>query len=302
MKQGRAELAQRLCGALSLFWEAHSQFKEAHHWIDAALEMGQDTPARVRAKLLLAASRLATWEMVSERVRTLAQEALTLYESCGDAPGRATAIFQIGDAWHMQGEYARASRCFEESLNLQRELGDRRSYAFTLSRLGAIDMLRGNFPQAQARLTEAVTLFREYGEPWGLSVMLTSLGFLCLLQRQLFLSLAYLREGLILAQETGNLFNIAINLMAFGCTLGVASDPIYMAQVCSAAEALFERLGTSLPAAYVPLYQSYQQNARSRVDGAIWDMEWSQGKTFSQEQAIMLALEICQRCLSEGAR
>src|SRR5579884_2832548 len=34
--------------------------------------MGQDTPVKVRARLLLAASRLATWEMAGERVRTLA--------------------------------------------------------------------------------------------------------------------------------------------------------------------------------------------------------------------------------------
>jgi predicted ATPase len=300
MQQEEASLVQRLCGALGLFWEAHSQFKEAHQWIDAAIARGRNTPEQVRAKLFLAASRLALWEMTNEQARTQAQQALTLYKSCGDAAGRAAATFQVGDAWHMQGDYARASGYFEESLNLQRELGDRRAYAFTLSRLGAIAMLQGDFSLAQSRLTEAVTLFRVYGEPWGLSVMLNFLGVLSLLQRNLLLALAYLQEGLLLAQETGNQFNIAMNLIASGCTLGVVGGPVYAAQICSAGEVLFERLGTTLPVAYDPLYRTYLQSARSQVDEATWHTWWLQGKTFSQEQAIKLTIEMCRRYLAEN--
>ncbi len=37
-----AELAQRMCGALGKFWEARTQFQEAHRWIDAALKMTQE--------------------------------------------------------------------------------------------------------------------------------------------------------------------------------------------------------------------------------------------------------------------
>jgi len=110
IEQGEAEIAQRLCGALALFWESRSQFQEAHRWIGTALKMEKHTSVEVRAKLTLAASRLTNWEMELEHSREFAQEALSLYEACGDAGGRAKALFQVGDAWYMQGEYALATR------------------------------------------------------------------------------------------------------------------------------------------------------------------------------------------------
>ncbi len=116
-----ARAAQRMCGALGKFWEARAHFQEAHRWIDAAITMRQETKPAVRAKLLMAASRLALWEIKCERSRELAQEALALYEAVEDVVGRTWAIYQIDDTWYMQGEYALATRYLEESLHLLRE-------------------------------------------------------------------------------------------------------------------------------------------------------------------------------------
>ena len=125
------------------------QFQEAHRWIGATLEMGKHTSLEVRAKLTLAASRLTNWEMALEHSRELAQEALSLYEVCGDVRGRAKALFQVGDAWYMQGKYTLATRYLEETLNLQHELSEPRGAALTLRRLGAIATLQGDFDRAE---------------------------------------------------------------------------------------------------------------------------------------------------------
>src|SRR5207248_6007025 len=122
------------------------------------------------AKLLMAASRLALWEIACERSRELAELALALYEEVGDMSGKTWAIFQIGDTWHMQGEYTPAIRYLEQSLRLLHEQKDWRGYGFALSRLGAMAILQGNFSQAWAYLSEAVTLQREYSEPGLLNV------------------------------------------------------------------------------------------------------------------------------------
>src|SRR5438132_66362 len=137
--------------------------------------MAKETKLPVRAKLLMAASRLALWEIACERSRELAQEALALYEAVEDVVGKTSAIFQIGDTWHMQGEYMLATRYLEESLHLLHEQENRRIYAFTLSRLGAMATLQGNFPQAWAYLIEALPLLGQYSEPGWLHVNLVYL-------------------------------------------------------------------------------------------------------------------------------
>ena len=290
IEHDEAEIAQRMCGALGRFWEARTQFQEAHRWIDAVLKMTQETPPAVRAKLLMAASRLALWEIACEHSRELAQEALLLYEAIGDVVGKTWAIFQIGDTWHQQGEYTLAIRYLEESLHLLHEQENWGGYAFTLSRLGAMATLQGNFPQAWTYLSEAVTLQREYSEPVLLNVTLVYLGVLALVQGDLIQSITFLREGLLLAQQTDNRYMLATDLIAFGCLLGTMRGPSYAAQVCSAAEALLESLNTALPAAYRPLYDAYLGSLKSQVDETTWQTWWAEGKALSQEEMSRLAL------------
>ncbi len=290
IEHDEAELAQRMCGALGKFWEACAQFQEAHRWIDAALTMTHETSPAIRAKLLMAASRLALWEIACERSRELAQEALALYEAVEDAVGRTWAIYQIGDTWHMQGEYALASRYLEESLHLLREQESWGGYAFTLSRLGAVATLQGNFPQAWTWLIEALPLVRKYSEPGLLTVTLVYLGVLALAQGDVAQSSAFLREALLLAQQTGNRYMLATDLIAYGCLLGTLRGPSYAARLCSAAEALFEGLNTALPEAYRPLYHAYLGGLKSQVDETTWETWWAEGKALSLDELSALAL------------
>ncbi len=285
------ELAQRLCGALGIFWEARTAFQEAHRWIDVALEMPGQVSPTIRARLLMAASRLALWEVACERSRELAGQALALYEVLGDEAGKTHAIFQIGDTWHMQGEYVQAAPFLEQSAHRLYEIGDMRTYAFALSRLGAIAILENNFPQEWTRLNEALPLLRQYSEPGLLTVTLVYLGVLSVVQGGLKQSASYLHEGLLLAQKTGNRFMLASDLIAFGCLLGITQGPSYAAKVCSAAEALFASLNTSLPVAYGPLYHAYLDGVKAQVDETTWAAWWVEGKALSAEEVTQLVLE-----------
>ncbi len=293
-----AELAQRFYGALGLFWESQSQFQETHSSLQAVLRMGEHTPIEVRAKLALAAARLTNWEMALEHSREFAQEALSLYEACGDTRGKANALFQIGDAWYFQGEYTQATEYLQRALKLQRDLGELRSTALTLSRLGAISTLQGDFDRAESDLTEAVTFFRQSGESWVLSGALNSLGVLAVLQGKLHQALSLMREAMLLAQETRQRYTLALTLISLGCALGVASDARYAALICSMAEALFEQTTSALPPAYRPLYIGYLMSIKARVNEGTWETEWAQGRRLSSEQAVALALEGCQQVLS----
>ncbi|HEY5002872.1 MAG TPA: NB-ARC domain-containing protein [Ktedonobacteraceae bacterium] len=286
-----AEITQRMCGALGKFWEARAQFQEAHLWIDTALKITRETAPAIRAKLLMAASRLVLWEIACEHSRVLAQEALALYEAIDDIEGKTYAIFQIGDTWHMQGEYTLATRYLEESLHLLHKQKDWGTYAFALSRLGAIALLQGNFSQAWTQLQEALPLLRTYSEPGLLNITLVYLGTLALVQGDMGQSITYLREGLLLAQQINNHYMLATTLIVLGCLLGTSQGPSYAAHICSAAEALFTSLNTALPTAYQPLYNAYLDGLKSQVDEAQWQTWWAEGKALSPEEVSTLALE-----------
>jgi len=284
-----AEIALRISSVLGRFWEARTHFHEAHRWIDAVFKMKAETPLAAHAKLLMGASRLARWEIGCERSRELAQEALTLYEAADDPAGRAWANFQISDTWHMQGDYAQASKYMEESLRLLHEQADLRGYAFTLSRLGALATLRGNIQQARLWLDEAVTLLREYQEPGMLTVTLVYLGILSIVQGTPAQSITYLREGLLLTQQTGNRYMSATALLALGCVLGITREPAYTARLCSAAEVIYASLNTPVPAAYRPLYDTYRNRIKAQVDVLTWETWWAEGKALSLAELYALA-------------
>ena len=289
---GETELAQRMCAVLGKFWEVRAQFHEAHRWIDAALIMGPETLPAIRAKLLMAASRLALWETACERSRELAQEALALYEALENGAGKASAILLMGEAWRIQGEYTLATRYFEQCLPLFHEQKDWCSYAFTLSRLGAVATLQGNFQEAWTHLLEALPLQRAYGEPNSLNLTLVDLGILAHYQGDLIQALTFLREGLLLARQTGNHYLLCAALMNLGFTLGKLQDPSYAARICSATVALFVRLKIpSAPKAYYQLYRLYLENMKSEVGETLWETWWAEGETLSREEVITLALQ-----------
>lgn len=315
IERGETELAQRMCSALSFFWEARTQFQEAHRWIDAALvmphtphtggsgsqattlgidaalDMPQPTSPTIRAKLLMAASRLALWEIACEHSRELANQALALYEAVGDARGKTMALFQIGDTWHMQGEYALATDYLEGCLEPLREQKNWRVYAFSLCRLGAIALLSNDHQKAWERLNEALPLLRRYSEPGLLNVALVYLGVLALLQGDPMQSISHLREGLFLAQRTRNTYMIATALIASGCVLGMKRGPSFAARVCSAAESLFSSLNTALPTAYRPLYTAYLGAIRGQVEEAQWEAWWNEGKATAPDEICTLVLD-----------
>jgi Predicted ATPase len=289
-KHNETEIFQRMSGDLGQFWETRAQFEEAHRWIDMALAMTEETPAAVRANLKLSAARISLWEGRREQTRKLAEEARTLYEAIADDAGIGKANFLTGDAWHMQGEYAQATKYYKMSLPALYEHEIWRTYAFALSRLGMMETHRGNFTQAQAWLDEAVKLLREDSEPTLLAVAIVYQGILFLMQGDGQQSIIHLREGLLLAQETGHRYVLAATLIALGCLLGIMRGPIYAARICSAADILLAGRQTPLPAPYRPLYKAYIDRIKSQVDEATWDTWWSEGQTISQEEICAFAL------------
>ena len=209
------------------------------------------------------------------------------------------ALPQLGEAWYEQGEYARAIEAFEASLNVQRTVEDWPGYARTLTMLGAISMLQGNLPQAEAQLNEALAVLQKTGDTAAVSsILLGHLGIVSLLQEHVLQALRFFKEALLRSHKSGHRFRLAMELITMGCALGVAGELCCAAQVCSAAEALLERLGTGVPLVYRPLMTTMLLRIQAQADKATWQAWWTQGRSLPIEQAVALALSGCQKVLT----
>ena len=84
--QGDIELGMQLTGALSHFWYVRDHHSESRMWLQRALERSGDVGAE-RAKLLVGAGRLAWFQGEFDRVNTLVEESLALYQDLGGRRG-----------------------------------------------------------------------------------------------------------------------------------------------------------------------------------------------------------------------
>jgi predicted ATPase len=291
---GQAEMAQRLCGALSQFWQVRTQFREAEYWCEAAAQLAQHTPPLVRAKLLLTRGQLlvqAPERQAIQQAQGFLLDSLALYEAAGDQQGRAEVLATLGTSWYFQGDFAQARACYQESLALYRASGHALGVAITLSRLGGLLTFQGERAAARQMLMEAATFFRASGERVWLLFVYAHLGILAVFEEDPQEALAHLRAALALALELGQQGQIAKLLTIFGVILIAAGTPAHAARVCGAAEALLGRIGDTLAPVHRPFYRASLEQGKAALGEAAWAARWAEGSALSLEQALEMALE-----------
>ncbi len=85
--------------------------------------------------------------------------------------------------------------------------------------------------------------------------------------------------------------HVGFTLATLGALLGLAGAPGVAAQVCAAAEALLEQLGTPVPDPYKVLYTTNLLRIKAQIDATIWTENWTRGRMLALEEAVALALE-----------
>jgi predicted ATPase/DNA-binding CsgD family transcriptional regulator len=237
------ELALRLGGVLSQFWQVRGHLSEGRHYLERALATGQEVGADVRAKALSTAASLAFIQSDYDRAEQLCEESLALYQKLGDQAGKAFSHYQLGNiawargnrkvaqaliekalalfkagghqeriAWPLftlallhsnHGEYARA--LLEESLALHRKSGNKRGIAHTLSQLARV-LLASEDTQsrAPALLEECLVLSKELGFKEGMAASYCLSGQVMLSQGEVATARSLLEESVRLYKEMGH--------------------------------------------------------------------------------------------------
>jgi predicted ATPase/DNA-binding XRE family transcriptional regulator len=301
-------LAQRIAGALWLFWRRHGDYPEARLWLDRAL--GADE-RRGRASPGGPGSG-----NTSLRV--------------GDSAVRRKVLW--GDAWisYYQGDYAHASRVGDELLRLAEADGDQVGVRNGLTVRGIVAMADQRFTDALPPLEEAVRICREVCSPWLLATSLLVLGMATMHGIDLARSRRLLEEAqrgyrdlgdkLFVARTTGYLGYVALlrddlpgarrlfvaSLRTFhelGERFGIAEE-LQAISVLSAAEGLDRRAGELAGAAHAlwdsmsaqplaadrAIASPYLDSARRRVGPSKWRAAWRRGQAMGLDEGIAHAL------------
>jgi tetratricopeptide (TPR) repeat protein len=135
----------------------------------------------LRAKAVVIAGNLVSWQGDLARAYTLIEQSLEIYRGLGDRSGEAYCLDALGSTICLMDDYATGIPLVQESLRLYRQLGDQQGTATALLDLGGIADNKDG-PRARAYLQECLSIFRERGDQIGVAYALSDLGSVALRQ------------------------------------------------------------------------------------------------------------------------
>jgi non-specific serine/threonine protein kinase len=291
LEQEETESALRLCGTLGDFWHMRGYLSEGWRWLEAALEEGEGS-ATARQKALVRAARIA-WELGDYEATTiLGEECLALSRELGDTATKAEVHYVLGLTALVRIELERASDDFKEAAALQRELGDTVGLAHTVQGMGIVEIGRRDFGRAEELHQESLALAREAGNDSGIMFAL-ALGALAALHQDEHGQVKTLcAEGLEVSRLAGLTHGIIFHLQISAVSAGAQGQPVRLARLWGAAEALSESIGVTLYPIERRDYGPYVDAARTELDEATWEAAFAEGQAMTAEEAVDYALSV----------
>ena len=155
LAHGDATMALRLSRATFQLWFVRAMPGEGRRWLEESLAVARDAPDLLRTEALLCGSFLAFVQGDLARQVALAEESLTVAQTCGYPFGVAVAIYQLGVAAEWRRDLDEATARYEEVLGLVRQIGEPYWIALLLSNLGEVSQARGRLAEARPSPTKA---------------------------------------------------------------------------------------------------------------------------------------------------
>lgn len=215
VEDGR-EIALRLSSALRRFWLVRGYFSEGRDFVERALT-GSEGTAAVRAKGLVAAGTLASFQGDHYRAEGLCKEGLLLFRELADPRGIARCLYMLGRLAWMKGDLVSAREFAEEALDVSRASKHKGSIAWSLFRLARLLIVQGEYTRGCALLEESLLLHRELENKRGIATSLYHLAWLLFVsQGDLAGVHSLLEESRVLFKEVGDKEGIAFCFSLLG--------------------------------------------------------------------------------------
>jgi predicted ATPase/class 3 adenylate cyclase len=285
---GESELALRLAGAVSEFWDERGHLAEGRRRLERAL-VADGRPTTARARALNGAAALALNGGDAAGARLLAEEGLALHRKLGDQRGTAESALQLGGAVGNEGDFETAKRLLDESVRLFRELGDQHSALAATRYLAWAYHGLGDVEGERALLEENVRSARVLRNARMEASTFGALAMLAVEDGRVEDATSMLSECHRIHRERGDHVQIAMNVCRFARVVAVTGSPETSAKILSASEVAREQLGAKVP--WVSeMNDETLAIIRAQLDGAAFAEAWEQGRKLTLDEAVALSL------------
>lgn len=330
-QSGRTEAELKLTSALWRYWRVRSYFSEGRRWLEDSLSKGHDAPAGLRARALLEAGSLASYQADYTSAQQQLELSLELYRSLNDRRGMALSLNLLSHARMMTGDLPGSQRAVEEGLTMFRDLKDARGMGYSLYFLGTTLQSTGELEAARRALEESHALMQQVGDRWWIGNILIQLGWsvnregeptraLQMFDEALEISaqfddtrgtaraLLYIgeakcsqgdygaarekyREALKLFREIGDKWWGTVCLEGLGYIASHQEEARRVALLLGAAEHMHEQLGAPVLPVYRETVDWSVSCARAQLGAQAFAEIWRKGRALSYERAIELAMQ-----------
>ena len=208
------EHALQLCAALWWYWFMRAYYKEALHWLEAALALpGNGKPSSARACVLAATGVINGALGPLEKAHAFIEESIALYKELKDRRGASHALQFLAWIYLEQGDFPTARSFIEQGLNDCRALGDTWNVALGLNDLARMMWAKGDGEAARRLWEECIALCREIGETWALARTLFVLARMVLTQGDYVRAMLLLQESTAIARDFGDMATLSGTLV-----------------------------------------------------------------------------------------
>ena len=207
-----SEAGVRLAAALPWFWIGRGYGSEGRKWIEKVTSQSRGVSAAVRARALIGAGYLASFQSDYKPVAELGEESLSLAREAGDKKSIAHSlrILAIGKASQLDFghekklDFSQVKELIEKSLTLSREIGDKWSTGQSLWILAGVEIGMRNRDRAKELFEESLTLSREMGDKTAITMTLSFWGGLVVEEGDYDRGRALFEESLTISRELGS--------------------------------------------------------------------------------------------------
>ncbi|MDQ2854062.1 MAG: helix-turn-helix domain-containing protein [Chloroflexota bacterium] len=304
-KQG--VLAQRISGALWLFWRRHGDYTEARQWLDRALALpasidegraarrlravaNPESDSAIRRKALWGDAWISYYQGDYPRVRQLGDELLQLARDDRDPVGTRNGLTIQALVAMAEREFGNAIGLLEEALTICRQSCPPWLLATSLLVLGQATLHRPDLVRSQDLLNEALSIYARLGDLLFVARTKSYLGYALLLEGRADAARRLLVASLKGFRDLDEPFGIAEQLQAMAALRASEERDELAAELAGAAHAMWATMSAQALAPDRPIADRYLDLARRRLGSAAWRSAWRRGNTMDVDVAVGLAL------------
>jgi predicted ATPase/class 3 adenylate cyclase len=287
---GETELALRLAGALSRFWDEKGHLAEGRRRLESALR-ADNRPTAARAKALNGAADMAVSLGDAATAGLRAEAGLALHRALGDAWGTAESKFLLGLAVADEGDLDRAQELFEQSARQFGEVGDEQ-YALVANRMLAWTYYRlGDRENGRGLHEDNLRRARSVGDEHIEASTLGALAMIAVDEGRVDDAISMLKESHRIRRDLRDPIGIARDLCRVARVLASVERAGAAARLLSSSKALHEELGASLRPWLAQMNEETLRTVRVQLDEAAFAEAWEEGRKLTPDQAVALALD-----------